>query len=116
MTPEQYLGKVLDMTEKAMQPRETTLADLQREHSREEAMRPEPKRIQCAHCNGYYNEDEICCKNLCYKCEEDLDDYHRIRTHRNMFLAAIDVIRATTDLVAIHYICDGILAQYKEEK
>ena len=107
MTPDQI--QAIGLTAEALQR-----ADSAQERMIEKSA-PEPKRVQCAHCNGYYNEDETCRKNLCYKCEEHLDDYHRIRTHRNMFLAAIDVIRATTDLVAIHYICDGILGQYKEE-
>lgn len=96
--------------------RETTISDLQREHSREETMRSEPKRIQCAHCTGYYDEDETCRKTLCYKCEEDLDDYQRILNQRDMFLFVIKAIRTSVGTEIIHGMCDGILAQYKEEQ
>ncbi len=113
MTPEQYLGKVLDMTEQAMQR-----ADSAQERMMEKSAE-EPKRIQCDHCTGYYDENEVCCKNLCYKCEEDLDDYHRILNQRNLFLSIIKDIRTIESsdryLELIYGICDGILAQYKEE-
>lgn len=78
-------------------------------------MRSEPKRVQCDHCNGYYGEYEACRKTLCYKCEEDLDDYQRILGQRNLFLSFVDAIRTTADLEVIHGMCDGILSQYKEE-
>ena len=109
MKPEEYLGKVLDMTEQAMHS-----ADRAQERMIEQNT-PEPKRVQCAHCNGYYPEDEIDCKPMCYKCEEELDDYHRVMSHRNRFLFFLKTIKGTTNIEVIHSICDGILSQYKEE-
>jgi len=95
--------------------RETTISDLQKEHSREETMRPETKPIQCSHCKGYHPDDEIDCKPMCYACKENLDDYRRVMNQRNLFLSIIKEIRTTYYLTLIHNICDGILAQYKEE-
>ncbi len=110
MTPEQYLGKVLDMTEQAMQR-----ADSAQERMIEKSA-PEPKRVQCAHCNGYYNENEICRKNLCYKCEENLDDYRRILNQRNLFLLFIKDIQEAGNHATIMGMCGRILDQYKEEQ
>lgn len=95
---------------------ETTIEDLRREESQAEKMRPETKRVQCAHCNGYYDEDEIEYKSMCYECKENLDDYRRVVGQRNYFLSAIEAIRTTADLETIHGLCDWILANYKEEK
>jgi Zn finger protein HypA/HybF involved in hydrogenase expression len=110
MTPEEYLVNVPDMTVEAMRR-----ADNAQERMMERNA-PEPTRIQCAHCNGYYGEDEVDRKPLCYKCKENLDDYQRILGQRNLFLSAIEAIRTTADLETIHGMCDGILGQYKEEK
>jgi Zn finger protein HypA/HybF involved in hydrogenase expression len=110
MTPEDYLVNVLDMTVEAMRRADNAQERMVDRNA------PEPKRIQCAHCNGYYGEDEVDRKPLCYKCEENLDDYHRILGQRNLFIATIKDIRAMNYLELIHGMCDGILAQYKEEQ
>jgi len=76
---------------------------------------PEPKRIQCAHCKDYYFEEELEHKAMCYACKENLDDYRRVMNQRNLFLQYIRNIRSITDFETIKAMCDGILAQYKEE-
>lgn len=107
MIPEQIEG---------LDPDTETLHGADRAQERmKEKRAPETRRIQCAHCTGYYDEDEIRLKNLCYKCEEDLDDYCRILGQRNLFLSCIDAIRTTWGTDIIHGMCEGILAAYKEE-
>ena len=75
----------------------------------------EPKRIQCAHCKGYYPDDEIDCKPMCYECKENLDDYRRVMSQRNLFLNFIRNIQNTINIDTIKAMCTWILDKYKEE-